>query len=272
MPTTGFRGYFFENEFPKKERVILFAEMMVNYLFPIIPEASSLEVHKDVRHKELTALIQEILSPKAVQEAIDCQLVSDRFFTALPSVKQSLLKDAAHIIEFDPAAASIEEVVLTYPGFFAIMVHRFAHILYELKVPVIPRMISEWSHSKTGIDINPGATIGCPFLIDHGTGVVIGETCVIGNAVKIYQGVTLGALAVRKEDATVKRHPTIEDAVTIYAGSTILGGNTVIGHDSIIGGNTWITESVRPHSVVYHKNQIVVSDRSLKNEPINFVI
>jgi len=132
--------------------------------------------------------------------------------------------------------------------------------------------MSEYAHSKTGIDINPGAQIGCPFFIDHGTGVVVGETAVIGNNVKIYQGVTLGALAVKKEDAQVKRHPTIEDDVIIYAGSTILGGNTVIGRGSIIGGNTWITKSIPALSIVYHKNQTVVNDRKDFEEPINFII
>ena len=176
------------------------------------------------------------------------------------------------MMDYDPAANSIEEVILSYPGFLAITIHRLAHILYIQKVPVIPRMMSEISHSKTGIDINPGAKIGCPFFIDHGTGVVIGETTIIGHSVKIYQGVTLGALSVKKEEATIKRHPTIEDNVVLYSGSTILGGTTTIGHNCIIGGNTWITESVKPYSVVYHKNQSVISDRNFENEPINFII
>jgi serine O-acetyltransferase len=133
-------------------------------------------------------------------------------------------------------------------------------------------MMSELAHSRTGIDINPGAVIGCPFFIDHGTGIVIGETSVIGKNVKMYQGVTLGALAVRKEDAQFKRHPTIEDNVVIYANSTILGGKTVIGHDSTVGGNTWIIESVIPHSVVYTKNQIIIADKKDFTEPLNFII
>jgi serine O-acetyltransferase len=152
------------------------------------------------------------------------------------------------------------------------MVHRLSHKLFELNVTIIPRMMSEWAHGKTGIDIHPGAKIGSPFFIDHGTGVVIGETSIIGDAVKVYQGVTLGAIAVKKEDATNKRHPTIEDNVVLYAGSTILGGNTTIGKDSIIGGNTWITESIEPNSIVYHKSSLNVINKLNKNEPINFVI
>ena len=140
-------------------------------------------------------------------------------------------------MDYDPAAKSLDEIILSYPGFYAIIVYRLAHILYEQNISILPRMMSEQAHSKTGIDINAGAKIGCPFFIDHGTGIVVGETTIIGNAVKLYQGVTLGALAVRKEDAAVKRHPTIEDNVVIYAGSTILGGETTVGNDCIIGGD-----------------------------------
>ena len=141
-----------------------------------------------------------------------------------------------------------------------------------MKIPVLPRVISEYAHTKTGIDIHPGATIGNHFFIDHGTGIVIGETAIIGSSVKIYQGVTLGALYVGKELANKKRHPTIEDNVIIYAGSTILGGDTVIGHDTVVGGNSWITESVQPFSVVYHKPSVVIRDSKKFVEPINFVI
>jgi serine O-acetyltransferase len=176
------------------------------------------------------------------------------------------------MLSFDPAAYSLEEVIISYPGFSAITVYRLAHELYKMSVPIIPRMMSEYAHSKTGIDINPGASIGCPFFIDHGTGIVIGETTHIGNNVKLYQGVTLGALSVRKEDVQQKRHPTIEDNVVIYAGSTILGGTTLIGHDSIIGGNTWIIDSVQPWSIVYHKNQTIITNRKDFTEPLNFII
>jgi len=160
-----------------------------------------------------------------------------------------------------------------YPGFYATAVHRLSHWLTLQKVPVLPRLFSEYAHSKTGIDIHPGATIGESFSIDHGTGVVIGETTVIGKNVKIYQGVTLGALSVNKELATQKRHPTIEDNVVIYSGATILGGETIIGRDSIIGGNVWLTNSVPSNSVVYHKSEIGVKDiLPSNNSATNFVI
>ena len=152
--------------------------------------------------------------------------------------------DVAAIFNGDPAAKSKEEVILSYPGLQAILTYRVAHFLCVNGVPVIPRIMSEHIHGRTGIDINPGAEIGDSFFIDHGTGIVIGETSIIGNNVKIYQGVTLGALSVKKELMNKKRHPTIEDDVTIYAGATILGGQTVIGKGSVIGGNTWVTESV----------------------------
>jgi serine O-acetyltransferase len=180
--------------------------------------------------------------------------------------------DANAFLEFDPAAFSIEEIITSYPGFYAIAVYRISHRLYQLGIPVLPRMISEYAHSQTGIDIHPGATIGDKFFIDHGTGVVIGETCVIGNNVKIYQGVTLGALSVKKTESNTKRHPTIEENVTIYSGSTILGGNTVVGHDSIIGGNVWLTHSVEPFSLVYHKSEIRVRTTRELEEELNFVI
>jgi serine O-acetyltransferase len=166
----------------------------------------------------------------------------------------------------------VEEVILCYPGFYALTIHRLSHILYQEEVPVLPRIMSEHAHSKTGIDIHPGARIGNKFFIDHGTGIVIGETAEVGNNVKIYQGVTLGAMYVQKKMKQTKRHPTIEDNVIIYAGSTILGGNTVIGHDTIIGGNVWVTESVMPHSVVYRQHKSVVRDSKKFKEPINFVI
>ena len=162
----------------------------------------------------------------------------------------------------------MEEIILCYPGFYCISVYRLAHILYELGVPVLPRVMTEYAHGKTGIDIHPGAEIGSPFFIDHGTGIVIGETAMIGEHVKIYQGVTLGALTVEKRLANTKRHPTIEDHVVIYAGSTILGGDTVIGHHTVVGGNTWITESVLPYSVVYRNHRVVIRDSKDFEAPI----
>lgn len=179
------------------------------------------------------------------------------FFAAGSDIRQMLREDVRAGYEGDPAARSEMEVILAYPGFYAIAVHRIAHELLRLGVPLVPRVMSEHAHSRTGIDIHPGASIGPGFFIDHGTGVVIGETCVIGRRVKLYQGVTLGALSFAKEEngtlvKGIKRHPDVEDNVIVYAGATILGGQTRIGHDSVIGGNVWLTHSVPPHSKVYN--------------------
>jgi serine O-acetyltransferase len=171
----------------------------------------------------------------------------------IPEIRRKVSLDVSAANNGDPAARSDDEVILAYPCIQAIMVHRIAHELWNRDVALIPRMMSEYVHGKTGIDIHPGAVIGGSFFIDHGTGVVIGETTVIGDNVKIYQGVTLGALSVRKQQANKKRHPTIEDDVTIYAGATILGGETVVGRGTIIGGNVWLTESVPPGSRILHQ-------------------
>ena len=190
---------------------------------------------------------------------MDAAQVAQAFVDALPEVHRLINTDVAAAYEGDPAATSPMEVVMAYPGLYAITVHRLAHVLYSLKVPIIPRVMSELAHSKTGIDIHPGATIGERFFIDHGTGVVIGETTVIGRNVKLYQGVTLGALSFPKDESTgmlmkgLKRHPNVEDNVVIYAGATILGGDTTIGHDSEIGGNVWLMDSIPPFSRVYNQ-------------------
>ena len=180
-------------------------------------------------------------------------IVVDDFFEELSNIRIMLVKDLDAAVRGDPAAMSADEVILSYPGFQAITVHRIAHFFWSRHVPLIPRMMNEFVHSRTGIDIHPGAQIGESFFIDHGTGVVIGETSIIGKNVKIFQGVTLGALSVKKEASGRKRHPTIEDDVTIYANATILGGETVIGRGSIIGGSVWITQSVTPGSKIYNK-------------------
>jgi serine O-acetyltransferase len=176
-------------------------------------------------------------------------------FGALPHIREMLNEDAVTSFECDPAAKSLEEVVFSYPTLKAITAHRVAHVLYREQVPMIPRILSEYAHSQTGIDIHPGAQIGRRFFIDHGTGVVIGETCKIGDDVKVYQGVTLGALSGHRSSSArgdnPKRHPTIEDRVTIYAGATILGGETVVGEDSIIGGNVWLVRSVPPRTKIF---------------------
>lgn len=198
--------------------------------------------------------------------------VSDSFFDNITVLHDCFLSDLKVVFEFDPAAKSKEEVLLSYPGFFAIVVYRVANLLWKSEVPILPRLLSEYAHGKTGIDIHPAATIGKRFFIDHGTGVVIGETTIIGNDVKIYQGVTLGALSVSKDKATEKRHPTIEDKVVIYANATILGGQTTIGKGAIIGGNVWITASIPSQSLVFHKSEIVVKSKNKFPEPINFSI
>ncbi len=176
--------------------------------------------------------------------------VAASLLQSLPELRERLLLDAQAALAGDPAAASLEEVILTYPGFEAITIYRIAHWLYEAGIPYIPRAMTEHAHMRTGIDIHPGARVGRRFFIDHGTGVVIGETTDIGDDVKLYQGVTLGALSVRRELAGAKRHPTLEDGVVIYAGATVLGGKTVIGRGAVIGGNVWLTESVAPGTTV----------------------
>ena len=173
----------------------------------------------------------------------------------LPEIRRVLATDVQAAYDGDPACKSLDEVIFCYPGLDAITVHRIAHELYLLNVPFIPRMMAEWSHKETGIDIHPGATIGDSFFIDHGTGVVIGETTVIGKQVKLYQGVTLGALSFPTDSdgniiRTMKRHPTIDDRVVVYASATILGGETIVGHDSVIGSSVWLTRSVQPHTTV----------------------
>ncbi|MEB2781571.1 serine O-acetyltransferase [Algoriphagus persicinus] len=189
--------------------------------------------------------------------------IADAFFLNLEHVFDWIHQDVDAMFEGDPAAKSRTEILRSYPGFYAIAAYRIAHSLHRQGVRLIPRMITEFAHSRTGIDIHPGAVIGQYFCIDHGTGVVIGETTIIGNHVKIYQGVTLGALSVDKADADNKRHPTIEDEVVIYSGATILGGSTVIGKGSVIGGNVWLTKSVAARSKVYYQTQMYHSDSAV---------
>lgn len=196
----------------------------------------------------------------------------DSFFNEIPEIQGLLLADLDTILEYDPAAVSKNEILFSYPGFFAISAYRIANAFYRQEIPLLPRMITEYAHSKTGIDIHPGATIGNNFYIDHGTGIVIGQTAQIGKNVRIYQGVTLGALSVSKSKAAEKRHPTIEDDVILYANATVLGGATVIGKGSVIGGNVWITSSVPAESVVVNKNNIIIKSKQLHPEAINFII
>lgn len=250
-----------------------FLNQLSNLLFPVSKEVTINPGKIDIVWEHLKLMLKELLLPlSSVLNKSEDELVSN-YFSLIPDIYDLLVLDANAIYEFDPAAHSIEEIVLAYPGFQAIMIYRLAHPLYLFEVPVLPRLLTEYAHAKTGIDINPGAKIGKSFFIDHGTGIVIGETTVIGDNVKIYQGVTLGALNVRKEEAKIKRHPTIEDNVVIYSGTTILGGNTVIGHDSIIGGNVWLTKSLEAYSIVYNKSEIRVKNGNEKRaEAISFVI
>lgn len=207
---------------------------------------------------EIALLYQGERDVQEVEEQADN--ICGKFFRRLPAVQKMLLTDVQAGFDGDPAAKSKEEIIFCYPGLFAIYVYRIAHELYQEKVPYIPRIMTEYAHGKTGIDINPGATIGEYFFIDHGTGVVIGETTSIGNNVKLYQGVTLGALSTRigQQLSGVKRHPTIENNVTIYSNSSVLGGETVIGENSTIGGNTFITESIPPNTRVSAKSPELV--------------
>ncbi len=257
--------------FPDKALCSEFIDGFFEFLF--IPERqkklSEYELAKELEsyQSHLSTLIYDVVSdgPKT-------QEIAAKFFDEVPEIYAALLKDAAAIVEFDPAAESIEEVLVAYPGFYATAVYRFSHQLWEQGVKILPRVFAEYAHGKTGIDIHPGATIGESFFIDHGTGIVIGETTLIGNNVKIYQGVTLGALSVNKTEARSKRHPTIEDNVVIYSGATILGGDTVVGKDSVIGGNVWLTNSVLPGSIVYHKSEVSIRDKNPLPEVLNFVI
>jgi serine O-acetyltransferase len=192
--------------------------------------------------------------------------------TRIPDIHDKLWLDAEEIYNGDPAAESLDEVILAYPGFMAIAIYRIAHELYNLKIPIVPRILTERAHETTGIDIHPGAEIDTPFFIDHGTGIVIGETTKIGKHVKIYQGVTLGALSVDKALGDTKRHPTIEDDVIIYSQAVILGGKTTIGSKSIIGGNAWITQSIPPNSIVSSKMEVKVRSTDNNFDKIDFII
>jgi len=242
--------------FPSKIKSEQFIEDMFHLLFPSREEANISFIQLEARQKQLEANLFDLLKDLDTLNENEVEETVHRFFSGLPSIYEILLKDAQAILLFDPAANSIEEVIVAYPGFYAIAVYRIAHHLLQQKIKWLPRIFTELAHRKTGIDIHPAASIGESFFIDHGTGVVIGETTIIGNHVKIYQGVTLGALSVSKDKANTKRHPTIEDHVIIYAGSTVLGGETLVGHHSVIGGNVWLTKSVPPYSFVHNTIQV----------------
>ena len=258
-----FQAHSHKKVLPAPQLVEAFVETILAILFPaysvkkiVLKEQLEEEIEKNKKQLEVLLLHIEADLTLSASE------ITDQFYDELPAIYDLLLKDADALEKGDPAARGVEEVMRSYPGFYAISIFRIANALFKLNLPFIPRIFTELAHSKTGIDIHPGATIGNYFFIDHGTGIVIGETTVIGNNVKIYQGVTLGALSVKKEMAETKRHPTIEDNVVIYAGATILGGNTVIGENTIIGGNTWITESIDSNSMVYHQPELIIKNKS----------
>jgi serine O-acetyltransferase len=251
---------------PSRHLIRHFAHSTLALMFPQFREDGGRGSTLSLSLASLEIQLGEILTPFAQELPQSVSAVIEEFMNTLPEIFQRMLGDAQAIYSGDPAAKSIEEVIVAYPGFYAIAVHRIAHWFYNLRVPVFPRLLTELAHQFTGIDIHPGAEIGNSFCIDHGTGLVVGETTHIGNNVKLYQGVTLGALSVQKSLATQKRHPTIEDNVVVYSNATILGGDTIIGHDSVIGGNVWLTNSVAPNSIVYHKSEIHMrnSDESPK--------
>jgi serine O-acetyltransferase len=252
---------------PSNKEIASWALKVIRLLYPE-QAGSSFSSVDEIRgafndlEKELTAIMN---ATKACRDRNN-ENKSRQFFESLPELYRVLNTDISAILEGDPAAKSEFEIIRAYPGFYAISFYRLAHALLKLDIPLIPRILTEYAHSRTGIDIHPGAEIGEYLYIDHGTGLVIGETSKIGDHVKLYQGVTLGALSVDKNMADKKRHPTVEDHVVIYSGATILGGETVIGEHSIIGGNVWVIRSVPAYSTVYHEVEIKVVKRKIKDK------
>lgn len=239
-----------------RSEVFDFLERVLDIIYPgNLRKVFHSEAEFDNYQNECILVLENILNNSAI-ETDEVQIISKAFKKSLIDIANMVHSDAVALFSGDPSATCLTEVILTYPGLEAIATHRIAHFFYQSNVPILPRALSEIVHGKTGIDIHPGAQIGESFFIDHGTGVVIGETAIIGKNVKIYQGVTLGALSVDKSLAQKKRHPTIEDDSVIYSHATILGGETVIGQGSVIGGNVWITKTIPSHSVVYHKSEV----------------
>ncbi len=254
-----------------KKQTQTFVDNLLAILFPhFCQEGLSSIEELQARLVFIERDLKKVLGPLLKDTHLSAEDIARSFMDGLPSIHDKLWLDADAICKGDPAAESIDEVILAYPGFTAIAVYRFAHVFYTMRVPIFPRLLTEYAHQTTGIDIHPGAQIGDSFAIDHGTGIVIGESTIIGNNVKIYQGVTLGALSVDKAMAKSKRHPTIEHNTVIYAQAVILGGETVIGHDSVIGGNVWLTESVPPYSFVYQETKATVRQKTEKEGAINF--
>lgn len=284
---------------PDREVVIALVEQVRELLFPGFfgrrdLDETSLPAHVGAIVKEASERLFEQVtgalryqqsvaegSPKFAQACAECDTKARRiveaFFDVLPAIRRSLSLDVQAAFDGDPAAQHTDEVIFSYPGLFALSVHRLAHELYRQSVPLIPRIMAEYAHSRTGIDIHPGARIGQSFFIDHGTGVVIGETTKIGDHCKIYQGVTLGAKSFQKDDRGrlkrgVKRHPTLEDHVTVYAGATILGGDTVIGAGSVVNGGVFLTTSVPPGHVVRGPKADITVRSNPELPPANWAI
>ena len=259
--TLGVINGYGEVRFPSRSEITEVLTLIKDLLFPgfTTPEELHDESIESITKKRVESLALSLSG--YIQDTLEwaTQAHSDRksiditreFLEYIPELREVLRLDAKAIFDGDPASLSEAEIILSYPGFQAIMVYRIAHFLYGKNVPLIPRLMSEIVHSDTGIDIHPAARIGHHFFIDHGTGIVIGETSDIGNFVKLYQGVTLGAFSVSKDMVNGKRHPTLKDHVTVYARSTILGGETVIGEHCVIGGNVWLTESLEPYTKIY---------------------
>ncbi len=256
-----------------KNESIEFLNELIDFLFPHF--SSKFYYNKEDVVAKLQLLERNLISLlKIVNENNQTEAVNAAkiFITQIPAVHDMLWNDAEAIYKGDPASESIDEVILAYPGFMAILIYRMAHELYKLNIPIIPRVLTEHAHQITGIDIHPGAEIDSPFFIDHGTGIVIGETTEIGKNVKIYQGVTLGALSVDKSLSHIKRHPTIKNDVIIYSQAVILGGDTVIGEKSVIGGNAWVTQSIPANSVVYSKIEVKVKPNENYFDTMEFII
>ncbi len=250
---------------PKSEEIAGFFNQLLGLLFPTF---TSQRITDREKLRQGFENLRSTLDAFLTRQNQSDQPISERFFQEIPTVYNLMQKDVDAILAGDPAAKDREEIIRSYPGFYAITAYRVAHLLLTLGAENLPRSITEHAHSRTGIDIHPGAQIGEYFCIDHGTGVVIGETTIIGNHVKIYQGVTLGGLSVDKRMANTKRHPTIEDEVVIYSGATILGGETVIGKGSVIGGNVWLTKSVPAGAKVYYKTQLVTDGEDSGSEMV----
>lgn len=249
---------------PSNQQAVLWLSDLIEFLFPDnhLNKLSTYEGRLKKNQIDLENILLSYLDPNES----DIEKTVGEFYESLAIIYESLRQDATKIYENDPAATSVHEVIVSYPGFYAIAVYRIANRLSQLRIPILQRILSEHAHGKTGVDIHPNAAIGVPFVIDHGTGIVIGATSVIGKNVCIYQGVTLGASQVSKELSDIKRHPTVEDNVIIYARSTILGGYTTIGHNSIIGGSVFLTKSVSPYSNVFNTHQLRID---VKPQPIN---